>query len=397
MARPLDDSARYWDGHARHDPLWAILSDPARKGRRWDVERFFQTGVGEISLLFYRLRTHGLEVRRERALDFGCGVGRLSQALAAHMAEVVGVDVSPGMIRLAEQLNRRPDRVRYVANPADDLTVLGDTRFDLAYSAIVLQHIEPATAEGYLRELTRVLVPGGLLVFQLPSHRRGPDDGPPPPALRLMPDEAYAASLGVAHPPRTVAPVSRLTIEVDVTNASQFPWRLDEYGSMSVGNHWLDEAGNVLVRDDGRAAMGLSLAPGEWCRVAVPIVAPAAEGAYLLGFDLAHEGVTWFEHKGSTPLLLPVRVAADAVGEVADPATRAPSPATAAASPEERGSLPLDAMEDVEAPPDFPMHGIRRDIVERLISDAGADVLVVDDDRSCGDDWISHWYVVRKR
>jgi hypothetical protein len=40
MSDTLDQSRQFWDSHAQRDRLWAILSDPARKGRRWDLERF---------------------------------------------------------------------------------------------------------------------------------------------------------------------------------------------------------------------------------------------------------------------------------------------------------------------------------------------------------------------
>jgi cyclopropane fatty-acyl-phospholipid synthase-like methyltransferase len=56
----------------------------ARKGRRWTTEEFFATGVTEIAALMAEARGFGLPASRRRALDFGCGLGRLTQALADH-------------------------------------------------------------------------------------------------------------------------------------------------------------------------------------------------------------------------------------------------------------------------------------------------------------------------
>ena len=53
------------------------------------------------------LAARGLPRARALALDFGCGAGRLSRALAAHFEHVVGVDVSASMIETARALNRR--------------------------------------------------------------------------------------------------------------------------------------------------------------------------------------------------------------------------------------------------------------------------------------------------
>ena len=67
----------------------------------------------------------GLRVPHHQALDFGCGVGRLTQALAEHFERVAGVDIAASMIARARQENRHGDRVRYVVNERSDLAGLG--------------------------------------------------------------------------------------------------------------------------------------------------------------------------------------------------------------------------------------------------------------------------------
>ena len=129
MADFIEESGELWDRHARRDPLWAILSDPARKGGRWDLGRFMQTGVGEVASLLYQLQTLGLDVGRGEVLDFGCGVGRLSQALAPHFQRVTGVDISAEMIEQAQSLNRFPALgLRHLARHGDHDVRWGDAR-----------------------------------------------------------------------------------------------------------------------------------------------------------------------------------------------------------------------------------------------------------------------------
>ena len=72
----LHDLQRHWDAFGEQDPMWAILTDPARKGRRWTAEEFFATGIAEIEALMAEARGFGLPVDRRRALDFGCEIGR---------------------------------------------------------------------------------------------------------------------------------------------------------------------------------------------------------------------------------------------------------------------------------------------------------------------------------
>src|SRR4051812_43424570 len=108
---------------------------------------------------------------RRRALDFGCGLGRVTRALADRFEECVGVDISENMIRHAQELNRNIEGVSFVVNRTSDLSVFADGSFDLVYASIVLQHVpERRAIESYIAEFCRVLCPGGLAVFQLPSH-----------------------------------------------------------------------------------------------------------------------------------------------------------------------------------------------------------------------------------
>jgi SAM-dependent methyltransferase len=167
---------RNWDALGRSDPLWAIRFDPSKKGNRWDVEEFFRTGEREVAALLACLERLGERLgapvprQRARALDFGCGVGRLTQALADHFEQVDGVDIAPSMVELAERYNRHGPRCRYHLNERDDLERFAGGSFDLVYSTLVLQHIEGRYVRRYLAEFLRVLRPGGVAVFDLPSH-----------------------------------------------------------------------------------------------------------------------------------------------------------------------------------------------------------------------------------
>ncbi|MFY9588465.1 MAG: class I SAM-dependent methyltransferase [Actinomycetota bacterium] len=169
MTRPkLRYLERRWNRLGREDPLWAVYSDPEKRGSRWDIDAFLETGVTEITHMLEEARACGLDPRG-RALDFGCGVGRLTQALAAHFDEVWGVDVAPSMIEEAERINRFPDRVHYRLNTVDDLSTFEDDRFGLVYSSITLQHIEPGFARRYIAEFYRVTKPGGAVIFAIPE------------------------------------------------------------------------------------------------------------------------------------------------------------------------------------------------------------------------------------
>lgn len=165
-----------WEKLAQNDPLWAILSDPAKRGGGWKVDEFFATGAREIAELMTYLDRVAPGIGRDRALDFGCGIGRVTRPLAAHFARVTGMDISPSMVEAAREYAAKAPahggECEYVVNSGTKLDDIDDATFDLIYSAITLQHIPTTAALGYLKEFVRVLKPGGVAVFQLPARRR---------------------------------------------------------------------------------------------------------------------------------------------------------------------------------------------------------------------------------
>ncbi|HEY2842920.1 MAG TPA: class I SAM-dependent methyltransferase [Bryobacteraceae bacterium] len=166
----LSTVQRYWEQQAHADPMWAILTDPDKADGRWDADEFFATGIREIGVVMEQAAAWGRPAAQRTALDFGCGIGRLTQALAAHFDQVYGVDIAPRMIELAGEHNRHGARCQYRCNPENHLRSFAGGSIDMIYSWITLQHMRPRYAREYMREFLRVLAPGGLLLFQYPSR-----------------------------------------------------------------------------------------------------------------------------------------------------------------------------------------------------------------------------------
>lgn len=167
----LKHIAERWEALAQEDPLWAICADPAKRNGRWQEQEFFAAGEREIETVLAYLRSLNLAIDWNRpALDFGCGAGRLTRALASRSSECWGVDISPTMIEKARALNHDQPRCKFHLNQQTDLRTFADWTFGFVYSSLVLQHIHPKFLRGYLTELVRVLRPGGVLVFQMADH-----------------------------------------------------------------------------------------------------------------------------------------------------------------------------------------------------------------------------------
>lgn len=380
-----------WDAHASADPLWAVLSLDDKKGRRWQLQEFMKTGEREIALLWYELARIGRALPDGPVLDFGCGVGRLTQALGRRRSDVLGVDVSPVMLDIASRLNAYPDRVRYRENTAPAFPGLPREAFALIYSNIVLQHIEPSLAVEYLNGFFDLLAPPGMLVFQLPSHRRQDREV----EIRPLPDRAYRAALAFARPvPALADGSSEMAVLLRVRNASDHTWRQSEHGPMAVGNHWLDASGQrLLVQDDARAPLLQEVAPGQEWPVLITLHMPHAPGRYTGEIDLVHEGVTWFEHKGSPTLRFTIDVRASA----AEPRVQAPPVLQEYLVPDyPEFALPPRPSNNGADPSPFAMHAIPRDEILALIRARGGELVHIEEDGRAGPEWVSYRYFVAR-
>ncbi|HEX8424625.1 MAG TPA: class I SAM-dependent methyltransferase [Pyrinomonadaceae bacterium] len=161
-----NDTDLDWQRYGKEDPYYAVLS--ADRYRReylneQTLEEFFTSGRENIDYILNVIRTQvDPSYRPVRALDFGCGVGRLVTALAANAASVVGVDVSPDMLQEAKRncAARGLQNVEFVLGDEELSRVEG--QFDLITSYIVFQHIPVARGEILFRNLIGHLQEGGV-------------------------------------------------------------------------------------------------------------------------------------------------------------------------------------------------------------------------------------------
>ncbi len=179
---PSVSAAENWDRLAQLDAMWAVLADTAKFGGKWDAREFFATGEGILARL-EAIERAGARIRYGVAVDFGCGLGRVSQWLAKRFTRVVGVDISPRMLELAESYNSEPAPITFVRGNEENIP-LATASADFVYSFIALQHVPRSLQERYLREFCRIARPDGYLGFQIPSHPL--DGGSPDFSFQVM-------------------------------------------------------------------------------------------------------------------------------------------------------------------------------------------------------------------
>lgn len=336
----LKQVRRHWNLFGRSNPMWSNLTGDGA----WDAGAFFATGETEIDETLQRAEQ--LEItpdRQARALDFGCGVGRLTQALGRRFDRADGVDIAKHMLDEARRYDRSGGRCQYHLDTSGHLGQFGSESFDLVCSLLVLQHMEPGDAVRYISEMVRVLAPGGLLAFNVP-HRV---PGRPEEAIAMPPGgsrtrQAWALSgtarRALVSPPRgplLVKAGETFELEARVENAEDVTWPyhgdLDERYKITLGATWIDVRSGRRWVDEARGGLPYDLAPGMSTDVDLLMHAPRQTGEYQIELDMVQESVCWFGERGSTRARVSCRVdsneAAEPVGPIADAVAPSPAPA----------------------------------------------------------------------
>ena len=165
----------YWDRRARENALYFV--DSRLDYNSPSSDEFWaggETAVDEI------LKLADARVEPTAAsLDIGCGVGRLTRVLADRGQSAIGLDISSEMLARAWELNEGRANIEWIQGSGSDLQPVPDDSVDFCFSHVVFQHIPDSQITlGYIRDMGRVLRPGGRSVFVVSTdpavHRQRP-------------------------------------------------------------------------------------------------------------------------------------------------------------------------------------------------------------------------------
>ena len=163
----IEKMRRDWDQRARANHRHYIVNSRTD----WSDDDFAESGESTVS--HYVLTDMGNVCQGKtptdmRVLDFGCGAGRVTRALAKVFGEVHGVDISGEMVSIARNSLSGFSNVHIHHSNGNDLEVLGDLFFDFAFAFSVFHHIPSKRAiADCIAEVGKHLRPGRLFKFEV--------------------------------------------------------------------------------------------------------------------------------------------------------------------------------------------------------------------------------------
>lgn len=171
---PKTDAA--WEAWGQLDPYYGVVSHQNFRKERLAENRdlFFSDGQRVMANRLARYEGVFGRLPRGRALDFGCGVGRLALPLADAFDEVVGLDIAPSMLVEARRNAAEAGASNVVFALSDDDLTGAPGGFDFVHSYIVLQHIPVRRGLRIIDRLVDKVTPGGGLALHVSVHTRGP-------------------------------------------------------------------------------------------------------------------------------------------------------------------------------------------------------------------------------
>lgn len=166
-----DRHAADWEDLARREPYFAVLTTEGLAGVRGNAEAtaaFFETGEDDVAALMMAITSViGHDLRPMCALDFGCGVGRLTLPLARRAQRVVACDIAPTMLAHARQNAADAGVHNITFMSTEDLVGVAPGTFDFICSLLVFQYIPVADGYDILQALMNLLAPGGVAAIQM--------------------------------------------------------------------------------------------------------------------------------------------------------------------------------------------------------------------------------------
>ncbi len=169
----MSSTDKAWEKWGANDPYFAVLTLDKFHNKNLNKKlkaEFFASGQYDIGLTLKAVAKMDKSYAVNTALDFGCGVGRLTIPLARRSKHAIGLDVSESMLKEA-QANVPPELLKKVSFiKLNDNLVNLPKNYNFIFSYIVFQHIPKKRGYAIANELLKNLDEGGFAALHFTIH-----------------------------------------------------------------------------------------------------------------------------------------------------------------------------------------------------------------------------------
>ena len=169
--------ARDWDQLGELEPYFSVLTEDRYLKENLTSEAldaFYASGEEDVARLSALASgVTGKPFAPKSALEFGCGVGRLTFAMARRADRVAGIDAAASLLEIAQEQRAARGLENVEFHSVEDLAGLERGAFDFIFSYIVFQHIPTAQGERYLKSLLRLAAPQATVALHFTLARPG--------------------------------------------------------------------------------------------------------------------------------------------------------------------------------------------------------------------------------
>lgn len=233
-----------WLQHMR----WRADFDKWRERRIWQ-ENHQEANLRDVSA------TLGSAVRDARVLDLGAGMGGLSVALMREFGQqglqLQATDYNPNYACIASLRSRRYELKLPITVAAGEQLPYRDGAFDLVLCMDVLEHVQDVGA--VLREMYRVLKPGGLVLTTVPNRRAFRDPHYHLPLINWLPESVAEKIIERAGRSKSGGP---LQDRQEHGELNTFTWGAFQRLASSVGFRVRDQVRHRIVSGEIRQLHG---------------------------------------------------------------------------------------------------------------------------------------------
>jgi len=165
----MDKIEKKWEYFGETNPYFAVSTFDKFKSENLDdaaLVDFFESGEEYVERIWQEIESNFQpNFKPRKAIDFGCGVGRITLPIAKRCEAVIGIDISENMLKEARQNSEKfnLNNVDFVKGDNDLTKVSG--QFDFIHSFIVFQHIKPKIGEEIFKKFVEMLSDGGIGVL----------------------------------------------------------------------------------------------------------------------------------------------------------------------------------------------------------------------------------------